>query len=164
MISPVPGKSSNTRETLAALLRDLRSQGLPCDVFGGWAEELLGLRKSWNHRDIDLAYRGDSLSAFDAITSDFSPVPLKRFHHKRAFLFRNVLCEIFLIQDAESRPVIHYWGDVPFYWDQPLLHPDAIDICGESVNVMSPANLRLYRDEYRHTQPDRWRDPKSLVP
>lgn len=164
MISPVRGRHSNTRETLAAVLRYLRSHGLPCHVFGGWAEELLGLREPWNHRDIDLAYRGDSLAAFDAITSDFSPVALKRFHHKRAFMYRDVLCEIFLIQNAESRPVTRYWGDLPFYWSQPLLHPHAIDICGESVTVMSSANLRLYRDQHRHAQPDRWRDPKSLVP
>jgi len=159
-----PGPRSNPRETLAALLRDIRVQGLSCDVFGGWAEELLGLRKLWEHRDIDLTYQGDSLAAFDAITSGFSPVPLKRFHHKRAFLFRDVLCEILLIQDAESRPVTHYWGDVPFYWDQPLLHPDAVDVYGESVTVVSPENLRRHRREHRHTQPDRWRDPKSLVP
>lgn len=164
MNSTGSARNSNTIETLAALLRHIRVQGLSCDVFGGWAEELLGLREPWDHRDIDLAYQGDSLAAFDAITSGFSPVPLKRFHHKRAFLFRDVLCEILLIQDAESRPVTHYWGDVPFYWDQPLLHPDAVDVYGESVTVVSPENLRRHRHQHRHTQPDRWRDPKSLVP
>jgi hypothetical protein len=163
MSSSDPRQIGNTRETLAAVLRDLRAQGLPCDIFGGWAEELLGLREPWEHQDIDLVYRGDSLAAFDAIRSDFSPVPLKRFHHKRAFIVRNVLCEIILIQDAKRRPVTHYWGDVPFYWDQPLLHPQAIALHGEPVPAISAENLQRHRRLHRETQPDRWRDPKSLV-
>ena len=163
MSARVPGRSRNTRETLAALLRELRAQNLPCDVFGGWAEELLDLREPWEHRDIDLLYRGDGLAAFDALGSDFSPVPLKRFHHKRAFIVRNVLCEIILIQDAERRPVTHYWGDVPFYWDRPLLHPQPVDLCGAPVTAISAKNLQRHRRLHRQTQPDRWRDPKSLV-
>jgi hypothetical protein len=156
--------SGNTKEMLSAALRDLRAQGLACDLFGGWAEELLGLREPWAHGDIDLIYRGESLAAFDAVGDRFSPVPQKRFHHKRAFLFRNILCEIVLVQDAEARPVTHYWGDVPFHWEQPLLHPRAIDLCGEPVTVVSAENLHRHRRLHHQTQPDRWRDPTSLVP
>lgn len=164
MNAPDPERIGNTRDTLAAVLRNLRAQGLPCDVFGGWGEELLCLRQPGEHRDIDLAYRGDGLGAFDAVGNDFSPVPLKRFHHKRAFLFRGILCEIILVEDAESRPVTHYWVDAPFYWHQPLLHPQPIDLSGEAITVISAENLRRHRQLHRQTQPDRWRDPKSLVP
>lgn len=157
-------RGANTRETLAAVLSDLSAQGLPCDLFGGWAEELLGLREPWTHRDIDLVYCGDSLAAFDALSIDCSPFALKRFHHKRAFVVRNVLCEIILVQDAEHRPVTRYWGDVALHWDQPLLHPQAIDLNGKPITVISADNLRLHRQRHRDTQPDRWRDPGSLVP
>lgn len=156
--------SGNTLETLAAALREFRTRGLRCDIFGGWSEELLAVREPWEHCDIDLIYRGENLLAFDAIVSGFTPVRPKRFHHKRAFLFRDILCEVILVQDAAIRPVTHYWGDVPFYWDQPLLHPQAIDLCGETVTLVSVENLQKHRRMHRETQPHRWRDPKSLVP
>ena len=164
MNSPAPVRPANTWETLAAVLRDLRTQGLPCDLFGGWAEELLGLREPWAHRDIDLVYRGESLAAFDSVGDDFSPVPLKRFHHKRAFIVRDVLCEITLVENAETRPVTHYWGDVPFHWEQPVLDLRAIDLCGQPATIISGENLRRHRRLHGETRPDRWRDPGSLVP
>jgi len=152
----------NSRETLAAVLGLLRQFGLPCDIFGGWAEELLGLREPWHHADIDLVYRGDNLTAFDRIGSEFSPVPAKRFHHKRAFLFRGTLCEIILVREADVAPFTLFWGDVPFLWDQPLLHRDVLDLCGEPATVISAANLQMYRRRHKDTQPHRWRDPASL--
>lgn len=164
MSAPALTTNGNTRETLSAVLRELRAQGLACDLFGGWAEELLGLRDPWAHGDIDLIYRGESLAAFDAVGDRFSPCPQKRFHHKRAFLFRNVLCEVVLVQDADTHPVTHYWGDVPFQWAQPLLHPQPVDLCGEAVTVISTDNLHRRRRLHHETQPDRWRDAGSLAP
>lgn len=164
MNSSALGPIENTRETLVTVLRDLRAYALPCDVFGGWAEELLGLCQPRAHRDIDLVYRGNSLAGFDVIKGDYSPVASKRFHHKRAFTIRNVLCEIILIQDAANRPVTPYWGDLLFHWDQPLLHFEPIDLCGQSITVISAANLLRHRDFHGKTQPNRWRDPNSLVP
>lgn len=155
---------ANTRETLASVLRLLRTSGLPCDVFGGWAEELLGLKSPWQHRDIDLIYRGDSLAGFDALKVDLRSVPSKRFRHKRAFMFRDTLCETILVRDADSQPVTMYWGDVPFRWDRPLLHDGIVELCGEAVAVVSAANLEKHRRLHRETQPQRWQNPESLEP
>ena len=152
-----------SRETLAETLRSLREAGLPCDIFGGWAEELLGLRAPWQHADIDLIYRGDSLDAFDKVNGDFSPVPAKRFRHKRAFLFRGTLCEVILISEVHAAPVTLFWGDVPFLWDQPLLHREVLALCGEPATVVSAANLEKYRRLHKETQPHRWQDPVSLT-
>jgi len=155
---------ANARETLAAALGSFRKAGLPCDLFGGWAEELLGLRPPWQHADIDLVYRGDSLAAFDAIGGEFSPVPAKRFRHKRAFLFHGTLCEIILVREADAAPVTMFWGDVPFPWDRPLLHHEPLNICGEQAAIVSAANLEKYRRLHKQMQPDRWQDPASLEP
>lgn len=154
----------NTTATLAAVLGQLRASGLPCDVFGGWAEELLGIRSAWQHKDIDLIYRGDSFAAFDKINDDFRPVPLKRFRHKRAFMFHTTLCEIILVHDADTRPVTMYWGDVPFHWDQPLLQDGVVKLCDEPVSIVSAANLAKHRRLHGETQPHRWRSQESLEP
>lgn len=153
---------ANSRETLATVLKIFRESGLPCDIFGGWAEELLGLRAPWHHADIDLTYRGDSLAALDAIGGIFEPVAAKRFRHKRAFLFEGTLCEIILVREADTRPLTLYWGDVPFHWEQPFLHSDTVNLGGEPVTIVSAANLERHRRLHMETQPHRWREPASL--
>ncbi|WP_425515273.1 nucleotidyltransferase domain-containing protein [Phyllobacterium endophyticum] len=59
----------NSRETVALVLDVLASCGIRCDVFGGWAEEFLGLRHPGPHKDIDLVYRADCFAAVDAAIS-----------------------------------------------------------------------------------------------
>lgn len=149
---------------LAIVLRSFRDAALPCDVFGGWAEELLGLRAPWSHGDIDLVYRRESLADFDAMGGDFERVTAKRFHHKRAFVFHGILCEIILVRNADIRPFTLYWGDVPFHWDQPFLHPDVLDICGEPATVVLAANLARHWRLHKETQPERSRDPTLSNP
>lgn len=157
---------ANTRETLATILRMLRASGVHCDLFGGWAEELLGLRESWQHGDIDLVYRGTDFIPIDKAMAhrcdEFCEVRAKRFRHKRAFVFHNTLCEIVLIQESDTRPVTYYWGDVPFLWDHPLLGNEAIELCGEQATTVSTANLRRHRLLWRETEPHRWRNPESV--
>lgn len=116
----------NTRETLAAVLELLKDCSVECDIFGGWAEELLGSRQPWQHGDIDLIYRGAEFAPVDMAISyqheRFAEVAGKRFRHKRAFVFRETLCEIILVQDSSTTPTTYYWGDVPFRWHHPFLH------------------------------------------
>lgn len=157
---------ANTLETLAAALKLLNDSGVECDVFGGWAEEVLGLREPWQHGDIDLVYQGADFAQVDKAIrhqhETFSEVAGKRFRHKRAFIFRETLCEIILIQDSDITPTTYYWGDVPFRWCQPLLHPATVNLLGRTVTAVSPENLRRRRSLWRETQPHRWRDPASL--
>lgn len=157
---------ANTQETLVAILELLNVSGVECDIFGGWAEELLGLREPWQHGDIDLVYRGADFTHVDNVIrhrcETFFEVERKRFRHKRAFLFRETLCEIVLVQDSGATPTTYYWGDVPFQWCQPLLHHEAVNLVGRPVTAMSCENLRRHRSLWRETQPHRWRDPASL--
>jgi hypothetical protein len=157
----------NTQEKVAALTIKLRRLGIICDLFGGWAEEVLGLREPSPHTDIDLLYRGGNFRELDIKLhdiSEFEEVPLKRFRHKRAFHFLGTLCEITLVQEHAERPVTLFWGEVPFLWDTPLLHGAMIEVGGEPISVVSAGNLRRYRDYRKQTQPIRWRDPCSLEP
>lgn len=157
----------NTLETLAAVLELLKDCGVECDIFGGWAEELLGMREPWQHGDIDLVYRGADFAPVDMAIrhrhETFSNVAGKRFRHKRAFVFRETLCEIVLVRDSSTTPTTYYWGDVPFQWCQPLLHPEPVNLCSRTGTVVSSENLRRHRSLWRETQPYRWRDPASLA-
>jgi len=157
---------ANTLETLAAVFDMLAAHDAPCDIFGGWAEELLQVSRPRIHSDIDLIHRAPTFAAIDAaitgLASTVREIPEKRFLHKRAFVFRDVLCEITLVQDADTQPVTYYWGDLAFHWEVPLCCNPGDSICGRQVSVVSAANLARHRLHWSKTQPHRWRDPQSL--
>ena len=153
---------ANTSENLANILAILAAQGVACDVFGGWAEEILGLRDPWPHSDIDLIHQSDSFTALDSALSNMTnvvrAVPAKHFPHKRAFVFRETLCEIILARADCPGLVTYFWGDVAYHWEQPLLHPEAIRIGADRFSVVSAANLLKYRRDKKLRQSDRWRE------
>jgi hypothetical protein len=144
---------------LAEVLALLERAGVPCLVFGGWAEELLLLRAPGPHRDFDLVHLSDSFVTVDvAFESRRLPdeIRAKRFPHKRAFAWRGLCCEILLIRDCHARPVTWFWGDVPLFWQAPIAHSCPVIRAGHHFGVVSAANLRLYRRRHRDMQPWRW--------
>jgi hypothetical protein len=152
--------SSNRLADLADVLALLEQSGVPCLVFGGWAEELLAVRPPGPHRDVDLVHLGDSFAATDmALETGRLPeeIRAKRFPHKRAFAWRGLCCEILLIRDACARPVTWFWGDVPLFWQVPVARDRTVSTAGHRFEVVSAANLRLYRAHHRDLQPWRWR-------
>lgn len=156
----------NTREKVAAVVARLRGSGIVCDLFGGWAEEVLGLREPSAHGDIDMVYRSETFKERDSKLREipeFEEVPLKRFRHKGAFRFYGTPCEITLVQEREG-PFTLFWGDVPFRWDTPLLYGVSVEVGWEPISVVSANNLKRYRDLHKDTQPHRWRDPQATEP
>ncbi len=86
----------NTRQFLADTLRELATAGVPVSVFGGWAEELFGLRPPGPHRDIDLLYPAADFSVLEEFLrahSGLEEIEGKRFAHKRAYRQQGVLVE-----------------------------------------------------------------------
>jgi hypothetical protein len=159
---------TNTIAAVSEVLAVLRRSGAPCDLFGGWAEELLGLRKPGPHNDIDLIYRGPDFGAVDralgVLGDRIAPIAAKCFHHKRAFLHEGIVCEIFLVEDWSGRPFTMFWGDTKFAWEAPLLHPAPVAVEGRDIRVVSADNLRKYRRERGSIGPRRWSDPALVVP
>lgn len=157
----------NDPETVHHILSTLREGGVECDLFGGWAEEVLGLSAPRPHADIDLVYRGSDFSAVDAFlilqAGALEEMAGKRFHHKRAFRFRGVVCEILLVQNWQHEPCTLFWGDTLFHWNTPFLHPSKAYLAALPVSVVDEANLRKYRAEFTSTQNHRWRDPASRI-
>jgi hypothetical protein len=145
---------------LAEVLALLEGARVPCLVFGGWAEELLDLRPPGPHRDVDLVHLGDSFAAADmALETGRLPeeIRAKRFPHKRAFIWRGLCCEILLIQNGCARPVTWFWGDIPLFWQAPVAHTRPVIRSNHRFDLVSAANLRLYRARHRDLQPWRWR-------
>ncbi len=146
-------------------MRLLAEGGVGCLLFGGWAEEALQMRAPGPHRDIDLLLQAQSFQALDGLLatggSVLQPVPLKRFDHKRGFLYGGVLVELTLVQQVSGTALTLFWGDVPFEWHLPLSEP--VLFRGRQLPAASRVNLQLHRANYRKTQPWRWRDPAVLL-
>jgi hypothetical protein len=154
-------RSANDCPLLGGVMALLASAGAPCLLFGGWAEDLLGLSPSRAHRDIDLLLPAASFATVDRLTAqrstEIAEVRAKRFAHKRAFLYRGFLVEIILVEQDGQGPVTRFWGDRELRWLTPLsalIQPWAF---------VSPANLDHYRRLHGSLEPWRWRDPRSIV-
>jgi hypothetical protein len=83
------------------LLEDAR---LRVWLFGGWAEELRGLRAPCQHVDVDLLYPGRDFSRVDSLfeRAAFEEVEGKHRGHKRAFVLDGTLVELLLVQKDAS--------------------------------------------------------------
>jgi hypothetical protein len=151
---------------VADIARRLRDRGIECLLFGGWAEEALGLVPPCAHSDLDLLLPSQSFEALDDLiaepTGDLHEVPLKRFAHKRAFLSDKILVEVTLVQELDGAVLTWFWGDVRFEWLRPLA--EDCELGGHRLAAASRENLRRYRARHRSIEPWRWQDPASLVP
>ena len=89
----------------------LASHGVPAWVFGGWAEELLGIAPARGHVDIDLLVAGDDWSAVDVLLGELDEIEAKRFAHKRAFVLDGVMVELFLVRRDGDSLFTPFWGE-----------------------------------------------------
>jgi hypothetical protein len=79
----------------------LAQRGVHVWVFGGWAEQLLGLDAPRRHVDVDFLYPAESFAQVDAL--DLPWISGEHFPHKRAFAHDGVLVELVLVQrDADG--------------------------------------------------------------
>lgn len=87
----------------------LASRGVPAWVFGGWAEELLGLAPPRAHGDIDLLVAGADWSAVDDLLPELDEITAKRFAHKRALVLDGVMVELFLVRCDDESLFTTFW-------------------------------------------------------
>lgn len=139
--------AENTLDLLAEVVQMLADAQIKTWLFGGWAEELSGLCPPRPHRDIDLLYPAQSCARLDEFLraqSKAKEVEAKRFAHKRAFEWRGVLVEVFLVRLEDSRLVTDFFSSVQFAWppDTLLL---TVRLPGGEWPCASAAALRQYR-------------------
>lgn len=153
-------------ERLAQALAPLGATAGSCILFGGWAEELQGLRPPGPHGDVDLllpALDFVPLEQAMAMNAGFREIGAKRFAHKRAWAGADGLVLEFLLVIREAGgPVTRFWGDRPFHWLEPL-GDRAIHVTEAILAVATADNLVRYRRLHGSMEPWRWRDPASLV-
>jgi hypothetical protein len=130
----------NDRAFVARVVAMLAAHGVEVWVFGGWAEEMLGLAPPRPHADIDLLVAADDWTQVDSIELD--QIAAKRFPHKRAFVLEGVMVELFLVQCDEHGLFTTFWNT-----RQPW-PPDTLDDSG-ALPLASPASVRGYRADYR---------------
>jgi hypothetical protein len=154
---------ANNPELVHVVIRRLNAEGLLCLLFGGWAEEALGLVPPRRHRDIDLLLVAPSFDRLDRLLTgtalDLEEIVAKRYAHKRAFVLEGVLVEVTLVEDTPEGPQTTFWGDVPFAWTEPLAEPCYLE--SFALAAASRANLRRYRMNHNSIEPRRWANARS---
>jgi hypothetical protein len=143
----------------------LGGHGISCALFGGWAEEALGLVPPRAHADIDLLLLAPSFETLDSLLisapDEFKEIPLKRFTHKRGFLVDGIMVETTLVTQVNETAATLFWGDVRFDWLMPLTTLGCLK--EYPLQITTVENLRHHRANFRQTQPHRWRDAASVV-
>ena len=104
----------------------LQTAGIMTWLFGGWAEELLGLAAPREHRDLDLLHlAADFGPVDDFMTADgrVTEIAGKRFPHKRAFLHEGIMVELILVRATCSDGFCTlFWGDTLHRWPDYFYH------------------------------------------
>ncbi|HUS21184.1 MAG TPA: hypothetical protein VMZ66_04135 [Aeromicrobium sp.] len=94
-------------------VRLLQEGGFDVAVFGGWGEELRGLRPPRSHRDVDLVVLDAALEELDEFLHQSHEIPAKRLPHKRAFRLDDVAVELSLAFRTAHGAEIRWWDDDP---------------------------------------------------
>lgn len=107
--------------TVRKVVAELAASGFQALVFGGWAEELLGLRPAGPHSDIDLLLIDPDLDRLDEWLAGTDEVVAKRASHKRALEWDGTLVELFLTRRRLDGQVTVFGGVHTFVWPSDLL-------------------------------------------
>lgn len=129
--------------TVREVVTELAAAGFQALVFGGWAEELLGLRPAGLHSDIDLLVIDPDLDRLDGWLAETDEVAAKRASHKRALERDGTLVELFLTRRRFDEQVTVFGGVHTFVWP-----PDLLDHTAAGLAVASPTALAAYRSSH----------------
>lgn len=135
------GDLANSFELVRTVVADLSAADLGPLVFGGWAEELLGLAPPRTHSDIDLLVVAEA-QAVEVFVSRRHEIVQKRFSHKRAYVEDGVVVELFLVDRHEGVDKTTFWDTRLWTW--PSLEPVMVD----GLPVAPAAALAAYRTHY----------------
>jgi hypothetical protein len=90
----------NTIELVKEIFYKLKNAGIHTAVFGGWAKELNKEEFPRQHKDIDFLCITSFSIVDEFIKNDSGVVEIKEKHfkHKRAFLYKGVMVELFRVE------------------------------------------------------------------
>ena len=147
--------SVNTLDFLLAVINRFESARIHVWVFGGWAEELWQITPAREHKDIDLLYCGatfEQLDAFIAQNMGFQEIQEKRFSHKRATIFQQVMIEFLLVQQDKAIHFTDFFsGRFRLEWPNDVFCQRVI-IPGYNIRIASKQTLIAYRQNHKQVQ------------
>ncbi len=124
---------ANNFELVSTIIQSFRAGGMDAWVFGGWAEELQGMRPPGPHTDIDLLLRATDFGLLDAFmprVAGVTEILQKRFSHKRAFVWRGVRVEMLLVQPGPHELTVLFDGRATVKWPADTFSlPDSSKVC-----------------------------------
>ncbi|WP_020579331.1 nucleotidyltransferase domain-containing protein [Actinopolymorpha alba] len=130
------------------IVAHLEEAGIVTWLFGGWAEELLGLSLPRVHHDIDLLYPAEDFELVDGFLATVAEITAKRFPHKRAFESEEIMVELFLVRRADGIYYTDFWGSARHAWPANVL-----DVEASGLRVASARALIDYRASWPAVQP-----------
>ncbi len=139
----------NNKNFLLDTYAKLNNAGIKTFVFGGWAEELLGMISPREHKDVDLLYLANNFELVDRFIKENNifEVLQKRFAHKRAFEIAGVLIEIVLVSLADKKYITYFFGNYKFEWPADTFLK-AMELSRE-ISIASPNALADYRRQHK---------------
>jgi hypothetical protein len=147
--------SGNTLGFLLSVIHLFEESDLSVWVFGGWAEDLWRITPERIHNDIDFLYPATTfeyLDRFVAQTNDFQDIAAKRFSHKRAILYQDVMFEFILVQgNNEGYFTDFFSGRHRLAWPVDVFDHKA-NISDYDIQIASIQALNMYR--LRHEEVD----------
>jgi len=134
----------NTIEFLKEIVKKLESNSIYTIVFGGWARELNNLCEPRNHKDIDLLWVSDDFSLVDDFIFNFKikEITEKRFSHKRAFIYKGIVVEIFLIRSENGHYSSIFFETLTLQWPSTLFKEM------NGFRVAMPEVIDWYEDQH----------------
>jgi hypothetical protein len=143
--------SGNTLRFLLSAINLFEEADLSVWVFGGWAEDLWRITPGRIHNDIDFLYPATTfkhLDRFVAQTNDFQEIAAKRFSHKRAILYQDVMIEFILVQgNNEGYFTDFFSGRYHLAWPADVFCHRA-GISEYNIPIASMQALSLYRQHH----------------
>ena len=146
-LSGLNDMSTNDLKFVSAIVKSLRAGVLDVWVFGGWAEELQGMRPPGPHTDVDLLLRATDFGPLDAFmprVAGVTEIPQKRFSHKRAFVWQDVRVEVLLVQPAPHALTVLFDGRATVQWPADTFAGGFV----EGLPVASKSALKMYRHDH----------------
>lgn len=143
--------ANNTLAFVLSVMRRFAQAHLPVWLAGGWAEEFWGLSPPRQHKDVDLLYLALDFHQLDhwfSQAEDMSPIEGKRFSHKRAVLYEQIMIEVVLLEPSAGSYATHYF-DRRYTLNWPSDSLSHLLIGGHPIPVASCLALQLHRRCYQ---------------
>lgn len=143
-------RANNTLDFVLTVMHRFAQAQMAMWLAGGWAEELQGLCPPRQHGDVDLLYPADDFHRLDGWLSyvqDMSPIEGKRFSHKRAVLYEQVMIEVVLLEPSSVGYITHYF-DRRFTLIWPYDSLNHLFVEGYLIPIASCQALQLHRQSY----------------